>query len=102
ATSWRADAHAVSCLQRYVLFLGQVGRYVRLAVPEHDHLVDGAVASTQNALRPETAVVHDEGGPRLSAQQLHLIGQAEAGAMLACAAGPLAQGIVTVKDRRGQ
>ena len=49
-------------------------------------VVDHAVAAADCALRAEAAVIHDEGRTRLAAQDLDLIGEAEAAALLAGAA----------------
>ena len=53
----------------------------RLAAAMHAHDIGRAVAAALHAGRTEAAVVHDEGGARLPAQQLHLIVHAEAAAL---------------------
>ncbi len=52
-----------------------------------------------DAGRAEAAVIHDEGGAGLAAQQFHLVVDAEAAARLAGAARPLAQGEAAEQHR---
>src|SRR5262249_48612425 len=92
ASTWRHNLYAVAGAERDVLVLGQVLRHQGLTFPMHADHVGRAVTAAQHARWPEAAVVHDEGGARLAAQQLHLVVHAEAAALRPGPAGALAQG----------
>ena len=72
---------------------------MRLAAAVHAHHVGRAVAAAPHARRAEAAVVHDERGARLAAQQLHLVVHAEAAALRARPARALAQREAREQDR---
>ena len=88
AAARRADAHPVARLKRNVLLLGKVFWDMRLTVAVDRHRVDRAVGAAVRALRPEAAMIHDEGRARLAAQELHLVGEAEAAAVLSAPPEP--------------
>ena len=73
---------------------------MRDAVAHDRDDIDHAVLAAEHALRTGAAVIHDEGGARLAAQQLHLVGEPEAAAMLARAARAFAQPVVAVEHRK--
>src|SRR5690606_41300254 len=66
----------------------------------HDALpIWGALDAAKRALGPISAVIHDEGGARLPAQDLDLVLDSEAAAMLPGTAARLAQGELAEQDR---
>src|SRR4051794_33455395 len=76
-------------------------RHMRLSATENGDRVDHPVAAANRPLRTEAPVIHDERCTRLATQDLDLIGEAETAALLAGAARPLAQGIMTVEHGIG-
>src|SRR5690606_10454052 len=101
AAARRIDAHAVAGRERDVLLLRQVRWHVLLTPAIDADAVHAAVLAAERAERSGAAVVHDEGGAGVAAQQFDLVGKAEAAAMLPRAAGPIMQRVVPVENRIG-
>ena len=74
-------------------------RNEHLAVAMDAHDVGRAILPALDTWRAKPAMIHDERGPRLAPQQLHLVVHTKSAAMLASAARAFAQGEAPEQDR---